>query len=110
MRTVTANCLTEPSAAVARTFSFLPTDTPPLMPSIEYVSSPVKPSVCADSPRSNCSGSTPMPMRLLRWMRSKLCAMAARTPSKRGPFAAQSRDDPEPYSAPAITMSGVPSS
>ena len=32
-------------------------------------------------PRLNCSGSTPMPTRLLRWMRSKLSAMTALTPS-----------------------------
>ena len=30
-------------------------------------------------------------------------------PSSRGPFAAQSRDDPEPYSFPANTTSGMPS-
>ena len=31
-----------------------------------------------------------------------------RTPSRRGPFAAQSRDDPEPYSLPARMTSGTP--
>ena len=36
-------------------------------------------------------------------------AITARTPSSRGPFAAQSRDDPDPYSLPAIIISGVPS-
>src|ERR1700731_777459 len=30
-------------------------------------------------------------------------------PSKRGPLAAQSRDDPDPYSLPASTMVGTPS-
>ena len=35
--------------------------------------------------------------------------MTARTPSSRGPFAAQSRDEPEPYSLPASTTSGTPS-
>jgi hypothetical protein len=44
----------------------------------------------------------------LRWMRSKLSAMTARTPSSMVPLAAQSRDDPEPYSLPAITTSGTP--
>ena len=43
-------------------------------------------------------------------MRSYDSAIAARTPSRFGPFAAQSRDEPEPYSAPAMTISGVPSS
>src|SRR5256885_2640526 len=41
-------------------------------------------------------------------MRSKLSAIAARMPSKRGPLAAQSREEPEPYSFPAITTSGTP--
>ena len=40
-------------------------------------------------------------------MRSKLCAITARTPNSRGPFAAQSRDDPAPYSFPARTSSGT---
>ncbi len=43
-----------------------------------------------------------MPTRLLRWMRSKLSASTARTPRSSVPFAAQSRDEPEPYSFPAI--------
>ena len=51
----------------------------------------------------------PMPTRFERWMRSKLSASTTRTPSSRGPFAAQSRDEPEPYSLPASTISGVPS-
>ena len=33
-------------------------------------------------------------------MRSKLSAMTARTPSSSVPLAAQSRDDPDPYSLP----------
>ena len=48
-----------------------------------------------------------MPMRLERWMRSKLSAMATRTPSSIGPLAAQSRDEPEPYILPARTAAGV---
>jgi hypothetical protein len=39
-----------------------------------------------------------MPTRLLRWIRSKLSAITARTPRSSGPFAAQSRELPEPYS------------
>ena len=42
-------------------------------------------------------------------MRSKLSAMTARTPSSFGPLAAQSREEPEPYSLPARMMSGTPS-
>ena len=49
-----------------------------------------------------------MPIRLDRWMRSKDSAMTARTPSSAVPLAAQSRDDPEPYSLPASTTSGMP--
>ena len=40
-------------------------------------------------------------------MRSKLWAITARTPRSRGPFAAQSREDPEPYSFPARTSRGT---
>ena len=40
-------------------------------------------------------------------MRSKLSQITARTPSSRVPFAAQSRDEPLPYSAPANTTSGT---
>ena len=42
-------------------------------------------------------------------MRSKLSAITARTPSSAGPLAAQSRDEPDPYSLPASTTSGTPS-
>ena len=51
-----------------------------------------------------------MPTRLERWIRSKDSAIAARTPSRLGPLAAQSREVPVPYSLPAITTSGTPSS
>ena len=42
-------------------------------------------------------------------MRSKLSAITARTPSSVTPLAAQSRDEPEPYSLPARISSGTPS-
>ena len=58
--------------------------TSPSMPMRSNVSVPSSSSVCAVVPSLNCSGSTPMPTRLLRWMRSKLCATTARTPSRRG--------------------------
>ena len=51
----------------------------------------------------------PIPTRFDRWMRSNDSAMTARTPWSSGPLAAQSRDEPEPYSLPASTTSGVPS-
>ena len=57
----------------------------------------------------NSSGSTPMPIRFDRWMRSNDSTSTARTPSSAVPLAAQSRDDPEPYSLPASTISGMPS-
>jgi hypothetical protein len=69
-----------------------------------------EPSESPTPPSGNCSGSTPMPTRFERWMRSKDCAITARTPSRFVPLAAQSRDEPEPYSLPASTTSGVPSS
>ena len=78
-------------------------------PTMSNVSLPVSPRLCAFSPSLNCSGSTPMPMRLERWMRSKLSAMTALTPSSMVPLAAQSRELPVPYSLPARITSGVPS-
>ena len=42
-------------------------------------------------------------------MRSNDSAITAFTPSSSVPLAAQSRDDPEPYSLPASTSSGTPS-
>ena len=47
-------------------------------------------------------------MRLERCIRSKLSAITARTPSSAVPLAAQSREDPEPYSFPARITNGVP--
>ncbi len=78
-------------------------------PTTSNDSVPSSPSDATDSPASNCNGSTPMPMRFDRWMRSKLSASTARTPSSAVPFAAQSRDEPEPYSLPARITSGTPS-
>ncbi len=42
-------------------------------------------------------------------MRSKLSANTAFTPSRLVPLAAQSREEPVPYSLPASTTSGTPS-
>jgi len=79
------------------------------MPSIEYVSRPLRPSDAALSPGWNWSGRMPMPTRFERWIRSKLSAITTRTPSRAGPLAAQSRDEPEPYSLPARMTSGTSS-
>ena len=80
------------------------------MPMMSNDSRPVSLSDAAFCPALNSSGSTPMLTRLLRWMRSKLSASTAFTPSSSVPFAAQSRDEPDPYSFPAITISGTPAS
>ncbi len=77
-------------------------------PAIETISVPSRPSEAQLSPAGNCSGTTPMPMRFERWMRSKLSVMTALTPSRLVPLAAQSRDEPEPYSLPPKITSGVP--
>ena len=77
------------------------------MPVMSKASVPSSLSDLAVSPAGNCRGITPMPIRLERWMRSKDSAMTARTPSSRVPLAAQSRDDPEPYSLPPSTTSGM---
>ncbi len=71
---------------------------------------PSSPSEAADRPGSYSSGSTPMPTRLDRWIRSKLSASTNRIPSRFGPFAAQSRLEPLPYSFPANTQVAIPSS
>ena len=57
-------------------------------------------SVCQLVPSLNTSGRRPMLMRLERWMCSKLCAMTARTPRSFVPLAAESREEPVPYSRP----------
>ena len=77
------------------------------MPRMVTFSSPFRPRLCQLVPSSSTSGSTPMPTRLERWMRSKLCAITARTPSSRVPLAAQSREEPVPYSLPAKMTSGT---
>ena len=66
------------------------------------------PSEATESLPLNWQGSTPMPTRLERWMRSKLCAITALTPRSCVPFAAQSRELPVPYSSPPNTTVGVP--
>ena len=49
-----------------------------------------------------------MPTRLARWMRSKLRAITALMPSNCVPLAAQSRDEPVPYSSPPKMTVGTP--
>ena len=46
-------------------------------PAIEIFSVPSRPSDSQLSPAGNCSGTTPMPIRFERWMRSKLSVMTA---------------------------------
>ena len=43
---------------------------------------PVSPRLSVEVPSRNCRGSTPMPTRLERWIRSKLSAITAFTPYK----------------------------
>jgi hypothetical protein len=69
---------------------------------------PSRPSELAVCPSWKVSGKTPIPTRFARCMRSKVSAITAFTPSRLVPFAAQSREDPVPYSLPAITTSGTP--
>src|SRR6476646_6348840 len=83
--------------------------SPPSSPEIENSSRPVRPRDSAFSPGMNCSGAIPIISRFERWIRSYESAIAARTPSRFCPLAAQSREEPEPYSLPAITMVGTPS-
>src|SRR5262249_18460523 len=71
---------------------------PSAPPPMSKVSFPVSPRLAASSPGSSWRGSTPIPTRLLRWIRSKLLAITARTPRRSVPLAAQSRELPVPYS------------
>ena len=88
----------EPSDETISAVSFWRGLRSPCRPRIVTVSSPFSPIDCQDAPSSKVSGNTPMPTRLERWMRSKLWQITARTPSSRVPLAAQSRDEPVPYS------------
>ena len=78
------------------------------MPVMSKTSVPSSPSDVGDSPAGNCSGSTPMPIRLERWMRSKRLGDHRPHAEQAVPLAAQSRDEPEPYSLPPRTTSGMP--
>ena len=80
----------------------------PASPWIDTTSSPVSPRVLRVSPPVNSNGMIPMPTRFERWIRSKLCAITALTPSRAVPLAAQSRLEPAPYSIPPNTTSGTP--
>ena len=63
---------------------------------MRYTSWPVSPSDRRRvAGRGTRAGSTPIPTRFERWMRSKLSTSTARTPSSSDPFAAQSRDEPD---------------
>ena len=71
MRTTASNSIgpSAPSAWTLTVFGVVPSlsaSTPVMV----KVSSPVRPRLVADSPLGYCSGSTPMPMRLERWIRS----------------------------------------
>ena len=107
--TVTAIRSVVPSSRSTWTVASCPGAMPISRPRTEYVSCPVRRCVSADSPVLNWSGRTPIPTRFCRWIRSNDSASTNRTPRRAGPFAAQSRDDPLPYSLPASTPSGVPS-
>ena len=107
MRQSSETRCSEPSPDTISAVSFWRGFKSPCRPRIVTFSSPFSPIDVQDWPSSKVSGSTPMPTRLERWMRSKLWQITARTPSSRVPFAAQSRDEPLPYSAPANTTSGT---
>jgi hypothetical protein len=78
-------------------------------PTTSNSSRPVRPRLATLSPSMNWSGRMPIIRRFERWIRSSVSAITALTPRRFGPFAAQSRDEPEPYSFPASTIVGTPS-
>tara|TARA_A100001015_G_scaffold233862_1_gene265132 strand:+ start:17 stop:1189 length:1173 start_codon:yes stop_codon:yes gene_type:complete len=55
----------------------------------------------------NCNGKIPIPIKFERCIRSKLSAITALTPNNFVPFAAQSLEEPVPYSLPPITTKSV---
>ena len=110
MRTTASKETAEPSAfcAVTATVRGVVPSLSAVRPVMVKVSVPSRPRDSALCPAGNWRGTTPMPMRLERWMRSKDSAMTALTPSRAVPLAAQSREEPEPYSLPPRTTSGMP--
>ena len=71
MRTVASNSSTRPSFSIETvTVRGVTPSLSAVMPEIEIVSSPVRPMSSAVLPAGNCSGSTPIPIRLDRWIRS----------------------------------------
>src|SRR5262245_33531737 len=105
MRTTARNCL--PPALTATSLGVVPSLSA-VTPVMEISSSPDKPSADEDSPVLYWSGRTPLPTRFDRLVRSQHSAITARTPRSAVPFAAQSREEPEPYSLPARITSGTP--
>ena len=71
-------------------------------------SDPFKLSFFLSAPFTNCSGSIPMPTKFDLCILSKLSAITALTPNNLVPFAAQSLEEPVPYSFPPITIRSVP--
>ena len=69
MRTTASNSMLCPSPSTLTVRGVVPSLSP-VTPVNENVSSPVRPSDSAVSPSGYCSGSTPMPIRLERWIRS----------------------------------------
>ena len=64
-------------------------------------------SVSLFSPSINCKGNTPIPIKFERCILSKLSAITAFIPNNLVPLAAQSLDEPVPYSFPAKTTNGI---
>ena len=56
----------------------------------------------------NCNGKIPIPIKFDLCIRSKLSAITALTPNNLVPFAAQSLEEPVPYSLPPMTTKSVP--
>src|SRR3954466_11485439 len=109
MRTTASNSTAFPSSLAAFTctvFGVLPSLSAS-MPVMSKVSEPSSFSEAADSPSGNCSGMTPMPIRLERGMRSNDSVMTARTPRTLVHVDAQSREglgDDRTYAQKAVAL------
>lgn len=79
----------------------------PLCKGILYYSFPVRLRLSEDYPLINSQGSIPIPTKFDQWILSKDSAIITFTPYKNGPLAAQSLEEPDPYSFPAIIIVGI---
>ena len=98
----------EPSAYLISQFTSAPGFIPFSISIIVNNSVPLMLSFFLSKPSLNWSGKIPIPTRFDLCILSKLSAITAFIPNNFVPFAAQSLEEPVPYSLPATTTKFVP--